>query len=565
MEEIEKIISKRGLVGALREIDSIHWKDTNIMAGLAEAVSRRPQLLSEQDIDLLENLTDSEFFNIQIPFCKMIPILDAPVVQLMELVHLLVEKGGDDLAATQPYEAFRKWCATSDRRADEVTKLAGTGDVLALDFLVFALEAKGDVQQAFASAQADGQERIAGISALSRMNLTLEEAKQAIRLMLKVAQSAEPDMEARSIKAALDTAVRHPKPDRKSLSSAHYSYSMSGRNEQIIIHLMAAALNQHAGQLSPEEVQSCVAGIINVDPENKGTVTQVDWALGNLWKVDTMQAGKTAEELIARNEGRIGWDDLPAFFTATKEDEPRNLARLATEWLLKGNEHACSVLDLHLHEANRTTPFIEVNPEDLPDSADEHLFLCRKAVGFLFTSPMTAAAWIVAVLRGGHPDAADKVADLLFDPLLLNYSGELRGWLEREADAETRGQEHIKGALERAQKVWDGFEAARELVELVPPAAHRSLIQFQEAEEAVQVQEMAQKKSLLGEFVPLQTLLYGDRVEFIATDSEGNRRPQTVPMTEISVTVEHPKGIFHDPVGTEKLIENFKLEPRHNE
>ncbi|TDE35644.1 hypothetical protein [Antarcticimicrobium sediminis] len=560
MNEIERKIAAQGFFGTLQEFDRTDRKDEKLIREIAEAASQRSVLLSQQDVDLLSDLSGSDFFSIQTIACEIIPLLDVAPSEVMNLVHLLVEKGGEDLAANQPNAAFRKWCASDSKRADEIVSSARASDPLSLRHLVFALESKGDFQEALRSAKASGEERIAGVLALSRMKLTLVEAAQAIEYILGIAETSEAKETAGLIKAALDMAGKHEDLDRAQFAETFNRTTAS--DCPITVHLMASAVHMHLGQMCPEEVEICLKGILEVNPENRGTIREIDSALRRLWKINPQQAGQVAAKLISRTEGTIGTDELQGFFSATESDDRKNLGTLATSWLLAGNYYVCSTLTSHLSEINRTSPCVDIQPADLPVDAIDQVFLCRKAIGFLFLSPMTAASWIIAVLRGGHAEAASEVADLLFDPLLLNYGGALKDWLGDVSKADAPGTKAIKKAIQQANQLWDGFEAAREVVELEPPASQRALVRFQEAEEAARIQEMAREKSIFAQIVTTQSLLYGDQSSFSMKDGDGNRRSQTVHMAEMSVSSELPKGVIFDPVGTEWLLEQFRHEQR---
>ncbi|WP_126623209.1 hypothetical protein [Oceaniglobus ichthyenteri] len=560
MNEIERKIAAQGFIGTLQEFDRTDRKDEKLIREIAEAASQRSAFLSQQDVDLLSEISGSDFFRIQTIACEIIPLLDVAPSEVMNLVHLLVEKGGEDLAANQPNAAFRKWCASDSKRADEIVSSARAGDPLSLRHLVFALESKGDFQEALRSAKASDEERIAGVLALSRMKLTLVEAAQAVEYILGIAETSEAKETAGLIKAALDMAGKHEDLDRAQFAEA---FNRTRATDcPITVHLMASAVHMHLGQMCPEEVEICLKGILEVNPENRGTIREIDSALRRLWKINPQQAGQAAAKLISRTEGTIGTDELQGFFSVTESDDRKNLGTLATSWLLEGNYYVCSTLTSHLSEINRTSPCVDIRPADLPVDAIDQVFLCRKAIGFLFLSPMTAASWIIAVLRGGHAEAASEVADLLFDPLLLNYGGALKDWLGDVSKADAPGTEAIKNAIQQANQLWDGFEAAREVVELEPPASQRALVRFQEAEEAARIQEMAREKSIFAQVVTTQSLLYGDQSSFSMKDGDGNRRSQTVHMAEMSVSSELPKGVIFDPVGTEWLLEQFRHEQR---
>jgi hypothetical protein len=561
-EQIEGMVQARGLIAAVAELDRSQRSDEELLIRVAKAAARRNALMSEEDIVAIRELSGLRFFGFQMLMCDIIPLLEAAPHEIMKLVRTLVEAGGEDLAANQPNVAFRKWCQSDLRRADDVIASARDGNTLARQHLVFALEAKRDVDEAFRSAGAADDEMTAGVLALSRIDLSKEEAERAVSLVLIAAQTSELAESCGLIKAALAIAGKHPGLERAGLANA--LCDLSARDDPIAVHLMAVALGQHCEEMTPGELESCLNGLLMVDASNNGTVKQIDWALSQAWKANPRRTGQTAAQIIARSKGSIGADDMEGFFAAAESGDEHNFTRTATEWLLMGDFDACSALTSHFSEINRTKPCVNVEPDDLPPSPEDQIFVCRKAVGFLFTTPMTAAAWTVAVLRGGHPDAVRRVAELLFDPLLLNYGGALKNWLEEIAQVHAPGSDTIRDALTRAKTVWDGFEAARDVVELEPPASHRALVQFQEAEEATHIQDLARERSVFAQLVTTQTLLYGDQSSFSIKDGQGIRRAQTVHMAQMSISSELPKGIFFDRVGLNHLLQTFRNE-RKNE
>ncbi|RWR25346.1 hypothetical protein D2T29_22145 [Sinirhodobacter populi] len=559
-DEIKHLAQNNGPVTAAAALDLAAYKDEALIDALAAGASRRNILISAEEEEILGGLSGSRFFNVQIILNEVIPKLHAPPTEVMRLVRRLVEMGGDDMAATQPNAAFRKWCAADPTRADAVIAAARNGDEDAQHHIVFALEAKGDPDDAFRSVRAVGSERTGGILALSRLPLDVEQAQRAVALILDFAEGASPAEAAGLLHAALEIAAKQGDLDRTGLADAlgHLANSY----DPAAVHLLATALYRHQPNMIPAEYKACLLGICSVDPENAGTVKQIDSALGKLWTSCPEDAARAAAEIIARTEGRIASENLEGFFHAVESGDPRATARLATSWLLKADYHVCETLSALFSEINRTEPCIQITPADLPEMAEDQLYLCRKAIGFLFLSPMTAASWIVAVLDGGHPDAAEQAADLLFDPLLVNYGGALYAWLECLADKDALGQDAIRDALDRARTLQTDIAAASDVVELEPSTHHRAQLHFMEAEEAEGIQEQARARSIFADIVSTQYLLYGDRSSVRITDRDGRRRSQTTHLSMMSVSSELPKGLVFDPIGLEHMLEVLRHERR---
>lgn len=558
--EVERLAQSKGPVTAAASLGIGDYNNEALIAALATGASRRNVLISTDDEDLLDNLSGSRFFDIQIILNEVIPKLDASPPQVMGLVSRLVELGGDDMASNQPNAAFRKWCSADPTRADAVITAARNGDEDAQSHLVFALEAKGDPQDAIRSARASGTERTAGILALSRLPLDAEQAQRALAIIVEYTEGATPKEAAGFLHAALAVADKHEDLDRSQLADALNRLSTS--DDPTAVHLLATALHWHQPKMSRKEYQACLIGVRSSNPENAGTVKEIDRALAKLWSSHPEDAASAAGDIIDRAAGHIGTKELDGFFHAVENGEPRTSGRLATLWLLEGGYHARQTLVSLFSEINRTEPCIQVKPEDLPEGATDQLFLCRKAIGFLFLSPMTAASWIVAVLRGGHPEATTQAADLLFEPLLVNYGGALRDWLECVVKEEAPGHEPIQEALDRARLLHDGIVAAAEIVELEPSTHRRAQLHFMEAEEAERVQEQARSQSIFADLVTTQHLLYGDRSSFRVSDGKGRRHSQTTHLAEMSVSSELPKGLVFDPVGLEHVLEVLRHEVR---
>ena len=556
--DLEQLVVSKGLIVAALTLQRVDRKNEALVAALVRGASRRNVLMSDGDVDALAALTGTRFFDVQILLNEVIPRLEARPSDVMRLVETLIEKGGNDLAANQPNAAFRTWCRMDPSRADAVIAEARAGDTRALDHLVFALEARGNVEEAFRSARAESQERTAGILALSRMSLSQDEADRAIKFIFALAATVSADEAVSLLKATLDIADRHTDLDRGPFCAAFRRLSASTGPGSV--HLMATALVHHLKHMSPTEIDICLEGVAAVDPSNLATVDEIDNALYFMWDKFPDRAAQAASRLISMTGGRVGAEQLDGFFHAAGHGDPGALGRMATSWLLEGDYDVCSTLILVLSEVNRTEPCLLVDPSDLPATAEAQTFLCRKSVGFLFLSPMTAASWIVAVLRGGHPDAAQEAAGLLLDPLLMNYGGALKDWLETVAHSD--GHDGVREALDLAQVVWDGTEAARDVVELKPSMSRRAVVRFMEAEEAEKIREGAHKRSIFAQIATTQNLLYGDKSSFRTLDGTGGRRSQTTHMTQFSVRSELPQAIFFDPVGLDRSLEMLRREER---
>lgn len=534
------------------------------MAAIAANASERTQLFTDEDREVLSTSNGSRFFEVQTILCEVIPLLQTEPSELIELVQFLVEKGGTDLASNQPNAAFRKWCEADLRRSGEVIQLAKDGNEQARLHLVFALQAKADFGEAIACLERSEEEQTAGVLALSRMQLEESQVTISMEKTIALALSADIKKSCGITRAVYDIASKDVGHERTGLLAVLDKLFAS--DDPIVVHLAASLLNWHQAEMGEDEAEKCLRMLACVKPENKGTIDEIDMALSKLVeRKETLSASSAARAIIDATRGAIDSDALDSFFHKLTHGNSDQLAMLTTHWLSSGSFFSCATLNRATSEINRTTPVFAVEEIPLPETANEQIFLCRKAIGYLFINPMTAAAFSVAVLERGHPEAKQHAIDLLYDPLLLSYSGALKDWLETFAKDHEASRTAIEEVLVRAQAVWDGCREAREVVELEPSESARAVVNFQKMEEAERTHDEAGRRSVFADLFTTQHLLYGDRSAFNIMTSAEDLEQKTMPFSEISISSELPKGIFVDPIGLDMLLHQFRNERMINQ
>jgi len=554
--DIEERSFRGGVVAAAKHLE---WSDRNeasLISALARGASRRAELFNKVDRELLSKLSGPEVFQVQAVLCDVIPELESSSTDVMTLVKELVSAGGQDLAANQPYSAFIKWCSVDQSRSEEIINLARSGNELALHHLVFALQAKGDANEAYYSASQIGLERDAGILALSRLPLDIDNTEKAIKLILGLMNISYIHEAVGLLKSCFDIAGNHQTIDRNDISEALEIVSKTCDNH--VIHFMAMALRLYSETMSEKEIDICLSSIQLIDTSNSGSVNEIESGLCRLWSIYPEKAEKALSQIISITHGCVGKNLTNYIFSQEKNDIR---AKLATSWFMSGDRFLCESIADQISEVNRTSPCLEVSNEVLPKDPLDQVFLCRKVIGYLFLAPMTVASWLVAVIRA-QGEASDVAAELLYNPMLLNYSGSLRKWLEEQAKVADQSNKLILEALDKVKIVLNGIKETKDIVELEPSTAERALVRFKEAEKSEQIRSASNENSVFHGLVTTQTLLYGDRSGYSIMNTNGERQSQNMNMHEMSVTVEIPQGLLFDPVGLELTLAQFKYEQR---
>ena len=104
------------------------------------------------------------------------------------------------------------------------------------------------------------------------------------------------------------------------------------------------------------------------------------------------------------------------------------------------------------------------------------MYLARKAIGYWFVQPVAAASFIVSLLRHAPDATAGELRALLLDPLLLNYGGATRAYLEQVAgDASDQAARHVTPVLAEYEQHLEGLRSVGEIPELRPSERQRRI------------------------------------------------------------------------------------------
>jgi hypothetical protein len=519
-------------------------------------------LHNSKDIDLVvlpsqaafAQLRGHEFFTAQHLYCEAIPRLDSDVSALMECCRILVEKADNDGAANLPNGAFRTWCQHNPSKGASVIQDAQTGDALAKRFATFALQAANDIDSAIKFVKTyDDDRRLSGMAALAGMSFAdPASAQRAVKVLEPyVAERSDDHVRVNALLAAFDVLKQHED------AVAAHRLIKSGIKEPgpELLHGLARIVWLHHKMLDSHTLRDALTALEAVNPDHLGTVQQIDIGLRQL--LGTRDEPLVLDFLTAKlQDPKLKIDNFPVIaHDLTKGDEER-LYKLIVRWFLSGSIALCdNVSDLVGIDKNRA---FDTTVQPLGLTAAQQIFLCHKAIGFLFTKPVICCSIIVSVLRAENPDVEGHVADLLFDPMLLNYGGEAKDYLKSiPATDATHGA--IQKALAKDEAFYARVEAAGTIKDLHPSDYQRDVEHQRTYDSMRQIHKAAMTKSVLMNLVHRSTILYGKRSLTFAEDTDGKRRAVEMDLKPFSTSWELPRHEILDPVGLDYMIRVFRV------
>jgi hypothetical protein len=515
------------------------------------------------DIDLVvlpsqaafAELSGHAFFTAQHFYCEAIPKLDSDVSALMECCRILIERGGNDLAANQPNGAFRTWCERNPRSGATVIQEAQAGNALAKGFLTFALQASNDIDSAINFVKTyDDDRRLSGMAALAGMSFADPASAQRAVAALEpyVAERSDDQVRINALLAAFDVLKQH-----EDALAAHRLIKSGIRDPgpELLFGLARIVWLYHK-MLDSDVLRDALTALEAVDPDHLGTVRDIDMGLRQL--LGTKDEPLVLDFLTAKLQNpklKIG-----NFQTVAREltngDEQR-LYKLIVRWFLSGSIALCdNVSDLVGIDKNRA---FDTTVQPLGLTAAQQVFLCRKAIGFLFIKPVICCSIIVSVLRAGTPHVEGLVADLLFDPVLLNYGGEAKDYL-RSIPATDAAHGAIQKALAKDEAFHAQLEAVGTIKELHPSDYQRDVVHQGIYDSMRAIQKAAESKSVFMNLVHRSTILYGKRSLAFVEDADGKQRAVEMDLKSFGTSWELPRHEILDPVGLDYMMRVFRVE-----
>lgn len=524
-------------------------------------------LVSDDTLAAIEALSPNDFWSIINFFEHAIPELNCSHRDILRLVHTLVCKAGTDGASGIPNIALIKWCSANPEKAKQIVQGAKLLDEMCLSHCVFAVQGIGNTALAFELLEHSDKALVAvGLRSLGRLDLDSEAvANRVIDECCKVI-AIEKNQKLRS--SAIETAFsiwdRHG-PLEPYRQQEFLEVIIRTKDGDELVQL-SAALFYHSKGLVIESVDKILEALAGEVSNPQATLHWLDLSLhsqGKNWDLTKVIDVLTAQ--IPKLEHSIDPSNLHHFCQWIFED-PNNSAQLFSRWLISGQSRLCQFLADMMQLDGRKNKIIEISRLNLPSELEDQIFLARKCVGFLWFQEVTAASILLSIVKNGKKLARQAAEELLFNPLLLSYSGALRSFLEVQLKNPSK---RITNCTKRILKLHDaylaGLNQTKDLVEFYPTIEQRRASAMKDRERNKEIQKQAHEKSIFSKLLSHQVLLYGKKSFSLIQGEGGKKIASVMPLSEFSYSAEFPRVSVVDPVGFHEMITIFRIERRVSE
>lgn len=523
-------------------------------------------LLSSDNLEAIRRLEHNEFWMIFSALSDAIEHVTDDYSAVQRLAECLVEKAGSDGASNTPFVSFVRWCEKHPSQAREIILGAKDGQADCQRSCVLALQGLNDFGF-LVDFVADSREEIRsiGFRALGRLkNMTSQDDQTGIDACLSEIKNPSSD-DARN--AAIEAVFRiwDKEADKEKYRQDEVIKSLLAQPTDEDLVRLCAMLFYHKNASTGQTISAVLSRSQSISSSFETASHWIDHAL--TWKDDRW----SFKEVVAFIEAMVPRFEQPAkskqfhSFIEWVFAEPANASYLFARWLNTGDFSLCSFLAEMVSGGDKGAA-LPLLPNDLPPGAVDQVFIARKCIGFLWLHEITAASILLSLVEHGHPDAVLKIEALLWEPLLLSYSSELRPYLEQQASsASPTAAKAAQELIAQHAAYIEGLEKAHDLSELEPSNEARRAAAIRDHQRNTDIQKQARKMSIFGDMFHTATMLYGKKSFSMITGADGKKFPNITPLSEHSYSFEFPRLSVVDPVGFNALLTVCRVEQRKTE
>ncbi|AXY40866.1 hypothetical protein [Halomonas sp. JS92-SW72] len=519
-------------------------------------------LVSDDNLAAIEALGHNDFWSVVHSLDQAIPELDCSYQDVLRFVQTLVDKAGSDGAAGMPNQSLVKWCKVNPEKAKQIVSEAKYLDKICLSHCVFAIQGLGDAELAFELlGHSDKVVVAAGLRSLGRLEMgsgtiakrVIDECCEAI------ATGKDPYLRSSAIETAFKTWEKIG--PLEPYTQKEFLKAITSEKEGDELVQLSASLFYYQKGLVDESINQILEALVGEISNPQATLHWLDHAIHS--KDERWSLTKIIDVLAAqipKLDNPIESRQLYNFCQWIWED-PDNASQLFSSWIVSGQFSLCKFLVDMVGEGGKKNTLVEISKPDLPNDSDNQIFMARKCVGFLWLHEVTAASILLSIVKNGKKAARAAAEDLLFDPLLLSYGGDLRSFLEGQAQNPSK---RISDCVRRLLKSHDayiaGLKKVEHLVEFFPTIEQRRAAVVKDRERNKDIQKQAHERSIFSQLVTHQTLLYGKKSFSIIHGGDGKKIPSVTSLSEFSYSTEFPRLSVVDPVGFNQALTIFRIE-----
>lgn len=335
------------------------------------------------------------------------------------------------------------------------------------------------------------------------------------------------------------------------------------KGDEYTLHAASEVFGFHTGELTATFLDALFVHLVRVRSTNKGTLDNVDYGISHLLKNgDPEKAIQFLEDLLLTHPDEL---TMEVFDSAAREilSNKALISKVLTRWFLRGERVLCDGVHTIIGAQQGNDLPLEIDPAQLKPADFVHiLFVARKAIGYLFTQPISAATILISLMRNTTDDEVlTELGALLFDPLLLNFTGKAIEYVVQQSGLESvKVKATIDQALKAVENYLEDLRSVGNLAALHPGETQREAHHRHFSRLMAESWKAAEAQSVFLKLVSKSVLLYGRKSISYVYDSDGQSHRMEIPLQSHGTEMEFPRMEYLDPFGLDYMLRIFRNE-----
>jgi hypothetical protein len=502
-------------------------------------------------------------------FEKVLPLIDAPVHDVIRTVLDINQCAVQGHSAGSIFDGYIGFCAKDPLRPQQALVLIEAEPGQFADILPATIAAGSSIDTSHylgevirLSRHSEKILRQRAVFALSRVQWPNEANVPDSAITALEVAAAEVDSEI--LASVIKSAFTFYQQDKTTESRVTLLIGDAlERSDDHTLHAAAMLLGFHSKEIPQPLLDILLSQLMNVNPANRGTIERIDFGIAHLLNgIDVEKGLRFLEAFLLMNSKIL---TIKMFRSVAHEicQSKDLLSKVMTRWFLKG---AC-ILCENIHELGGThhgdNLFIDIDPAELQTmDGSQVVFVARKAIGYFFMEPVTAASIVISLMRHTLDEQVlGELGQLLFEPLLLNYPRSVAEYLETQrAQMSEKAKEVIDKSLASISSYLVELRSIPKLPALNPSQANQESYRRHMSDLITKSHNAAEKESVFFELVSRSTLLYGREVIDYIQSKEGEDERTVTPMISHGIEMEFPRIEHFDAWGLDYMIRVFRSE-----
>lgn len=539
---------------------------------LAEALT---ELHNSREIDFIgivrgiEINSSYDFLTIVNVFENALPLLDAKTEDVLHCLVYLVLLSDREHEIADVYQAFERFCSLETHRPGESidcimrqNELSSYAPFLTCSIRAYGPDRVDEAIQAIESLIVSNNETVRNHTYYSLGSLVVDDTRAGYLWEL-LRNNAVSEQDIRCCNSILRALLKFGDtfPSYWPKIETYLTEVAEDAPVEVLYEISSIVAFQKKINMSKAALLILVEKLAHASLKHEGIARNIDYLLVHLIEINSPSLAIELLESILAVGVKV---KRLSYLSSQLMDKYQELrAHIITKWFLSGETSLYrGVLDL-LHGVSGKD--IELYAETaLLDTEEKKLFVCRKAVGWLFTIPVVTVRYIMSILDSASEETSIELESILYDPLLLSYPGELTKIFQSFIDNDIH-KSLCERMLEKLRAYHNNIEKISKLSELKAPGENINTYWKKFDKNMQAAQEKASRHSFVHLIATKQRLLYGNSSVYYVEQQNGESIRQEVKMHSFSHSTEMPRLDVLDPVSLNYFLLTCRCERMKNE